>query len=120
MTNNNITYRQVGDYMIPNLTLPPEEANITLGKWGMLHKDFVLKNKPIEVNIMTAKGRFWKYLAEIDKQATEMFDLLVEQMRAADGVTEQLKSGNSTVWVQKMNNIQSRAREVVCKELIYV
>lgn len=120
MTNNNITYHQVGDYMIPNLTLPPEEASITLGKWGMLHKDFMLKNKPVQVTIMTSEDRFWQHLAEVDKQATEMFDLLVEQMRAAEGVTEQLKSDNSTVWVQKMNNIQSRAREVVCKELIYV
>lgn len=117
---NNITYRQVGDYMIPNLTLPPEEANITLGKWGMLHKDFMLKNKPIEVTIMTAEGRFWQYLSGIDKQATEMFDLLVEQMKQAEGVSEQLKAENQLEWVQKMNNIQARAREIVCKELIYV
>ncbi len=120
MTNNNITYRQVGDYMIPNLTLPPEEANITLGNFGMLHKDFMLKNKPIEVTIMTAEGRFWQYLAEVNKQATEMFDLLVEQMKVVECVTERLKIDDQMLWVQKMNNIQSRAREVVCKKLIYV
>lgn len=120
MSNNNITYRQVGDYMIPNLTLPPEEANITLGKWGMLHKDFMLKHKPIEVTIMTAEDRFWQYLAEIDKQATEMFDLLVEQMKRVEGVTEQLKADDQMLWVQKIMNIESRAREVVYKELIYV
>ena len=120
MSNNNITYRQVGDYMIPNLTLPPEEANITLGKFGMLHKDFMLKHKPIQATIMTAEGRFWQHLAEVDKQATEMFHLLVEQMKAVDGITERLKAENQMGWVQQMMNIESRAREVVCKELIYV
>ena len=118
--NNNITYRQVGDYMIPNLTLPAEEASITLGKQGMLHKDYMLNHKPIEVTIMTAEGRFWQYLAEIDKRATEMFDLLVEQMKQIEGVAEQLKTDDQMLWVQKMNNIQLRAREVVCRELIYV
>lgn len=117
---NNITYRQVGDYMIPNLTLPPEEANITLGKQGMLHKDYMLKHKPIQVTIMTAEDRFWQNLAEIDKQATEMFDILVEQMKEAEGVTEQLKTENQMLWVRRMSNIEARAREIICEELIYV
>lgn len=116
---NGGSYRQVGDYTIPNLTLPPEEANITLGKFGMLHKDFMLKHKPIQVTIMTAEGRFWQYLAEVDKQATEMFDLLVDQMKQGEGVTEKLKAEDQMLWVQKMNNIQNQAREIVCKELIY-
>ena len=116
---NNITYRQVGDYMIPNLTLPPEEANITLGKWGMLHKDFMLKNKPIEVTIMTTEGRFWQHLAEVDQQATEMFDLLVEQMKTAEGVTEQLKAEDQMLWVQRMMNIEARAIEIVINEIIH-
>lgn len=120
MSNNNITYRKVGDYMIPNLTLPPEEANITLGKFGMLHKDFMLKHKPFEVTIMTAEGRFWQYLAEIDKQAEDMFSRLVNDMAKTEGVTENLKAENQMLWVQRINNIQSRAREVVCKELTYV
>ena len=118
--NSKLEYRRVGDYMIPNLTLPPEEASITLGKWGMLHKDYMLKHKRVAVGILTAEGRFWQYLAEVNKQATEMFDLLVEQMKVGECVTEQLKIDDQMLWVQKMMSIESRAREVVCKELIYV
>lgn len=115
-----ITYRRVGDYMIPNLTLPPEEAKVRLGKWGMLHKDYMLKHKKVTVTIMTAEGRFWQYLAEIDKQAGEMFDTLVKQMKKAEDVTEQLKAKDQMEWVQRMMNIEACATEIVCKELIYV
>ncbi len=121
MENNvMLEYRRVGDYMIPNLTLPPEEAKVRLGKWGMLHKDYMLKNKKVTVTIMTAEGRFWQYLAEIDKQAQEMFDTLIEQMKKTEGVTEQIKAENQMLWVQKMNNIEARAREIVLNELIYI
>ena len=115
----NITYRQVNDYMIPNLTLPSEEAKVRLGKWGMLHKDYMLKNKKVTVAIMTAESRFWQYLVDVDKQATEMFNTLVEQMKIAEGVTEQLKAENQTVWVNHINNILSRASESVIAYLIY-
>lgn len=117
--NNSITYRRVGDYYIPNLILPPEEAKVRLGKWGMLHKDYLLKHKTVTVAIMTAEGRFWQYLAEIDKQAEELFSRLVSDMAKAEGVTEQLKAENQLEWVQKKMNIEARAREIVCKELIY-
>ena len=120
MIMEKITYREVNGYMIPNLILPPEEAKVRLGKWGILHKDYMLKNKKVTVTIMTAEGKFWQYLADIDKQATEMFDLLVEQMKEKEGITEQLKAQNQMLWVQKMSNIEVRAREIVNKELIYV
>lgn len=116
----NISYRRVGDYMIPNLTLPPEEIRITLGKWGMMHKDYMLKHKKVTVAIMTAEGRFWQYLAEIDKQAEEMFSRLISDMAKAEGVTEQLKAENQTEWVGKMNNIRNQAIEKINKEFIYV
>lgn len=114
-----ISYRQVGDYFIPNLILPPEEASVTLGKWGMMHKDYMLKNKKVTVAIMTAEGRFWWYLAEIDKQTEDMFSLLVSDMAKAEGVMERLKVENQMLWVQKMMNIEALAREIVIKELIY-
>ena len=120
MKTNNITYRRVGDYHIPNLALPPEEAKVCLGKWGMLHKDYMLKHKKTAVAIMTAEGRFWQYLAEVDKQASEMFDTLVEQMKEKEGITEQLKAENQMLWVQKMSNIEAWAREIVVKEIIYI
>lgn len=119
MKTNNISFRQVGDYNVPNLILPSEEANVRLGKWGMLHKDYMLKHKKVTVAIMTAEGRFWKYLAGIDKQATEMFDLLVEQMKVKEGVTEQLKEKNQLEWVRCMQNIETRARKIIEIDLIY-
>ena len=96
-TKNELTYRQVSDYLIPNLTLPPEEANIHLGKWGervpealkranrpsrrldMLHKDYLQKHKPVVFSTFLAQGKLWQYLADIDTQAQRMFDTLVEQ-----------------------------------------
>ena len=100
---NSINYRKVGDYLIPNLRLPPKEAKIRLGKWGMLHKDYMLKNKKVAVAIMTAEGKFWQYLADIDKQAEEMFSRLISDMAKTEGVTEELKSDNQMLWVERMN-----------------
>lgn len=118
MKTNNITYRQVGDYTIPNLALPPEEANICLGKWGMLHKDYLRKHKPVVFTTLLAQGKLWQYLAEIDSQTQEMFDLLVERMKECEGVTEQLKEDNQMEWICRMQNIEARAREIISKELI--
>lgn len=120
MKTNNITYRRVGDYNIPNLALPPEEAKVRLGKWGLLHKDYMLKHKKATVTIMTAEGRFWQYLAKVDKQAEEMFSRLVSEMANSEGVTKQLKAKNQMLWVQQMMTVEARAREFVAKEIIYM
>ena len=117
--NTNIQYRQVGDFNIPNFILPPEEANIRLGKWGMLHKDYLLKHKKAVFATLLAEGKLYQHCAEVEKQAQQMFDTIVEQMKETEGVTEQLKEGNQLEWVQRMGNIQQRAREIVCSELIY-
>ena len=115
-----ITYRQVGDYKIPNINLPSEQANIIIGKWGMLHKNYLEHNKRGIFMLMVTKCTLWPYLADIDRQANEMYDLLIEQMKEAEGVTEKLKEENQMEWVQRMGNIEARAREMVCNELIYV
>ena len=115
----NITYRQVGDFNIPNLILPPEEANITLGKWGMLHKDYLLKHKKVLFTTLLTQGKLYQYCSEVEKQAQQMFDSLVEQLKNAEGVTEQLKEENQMEWVCSMQNIEARAREIVTTELIY-
>ena len=117
--NTNIQYRRVGDFNIPNLTIPPEEANITLGKWGMLHKDYLLKHKKILFTTLLTQGKLYQHCAEIEKQADEMYDLLIEQMKEAEGVTEKLKEQDQWEWVQKMGNIQQRAGEVVSNEIIF-
>lgn len=119
MKTNNISYRCVGDYNIPNLTLPPEEANITLGKWGMLHKDYLLKYKKVLFATLLTEGKLYQHCAEVEKQAQQMFDTLVEQMKEREGITERLKEENQLEWVRRIQNIEARAREIICMELIY-
>ena len=116
----NITYRQVNDYMIPNLRLPPEESAIRLGKWGMLHKDYLQKHNPVLFATLLTQGELYQHCAEIDTQAQQMFTTLVEQMTKTEDITEQLKAHNQLEWVRRMNSIQERASEIVCNELIYV
>lgn len=114
-----ITYRQVGDYLIPNLILPPEEARVTLGKWGMMYKSYLEKHKKVLFSLLLGQGKLYQHCAEIEKQANDMYDILIEQMKESEGVTEDLKEQDQLKWVQIMENIQQRAREIVCKELIY-
>ena len=116
---NNITYRRVGDYNIPNLVLPPEEANITLGKWGMLYKDYLLKYKKAVFATLLAEGKLYQHCADVENQAQLMFDTLVVQMKELEGVTEQLKGDNQMEWVARMNNIRSRATKIVNHDIIY-
>ena len=112
--NTNIQYRQVGDFNIPNLILPPEEANIMLGKWGMLHKDYLLKKQKVVFATLLAEGKLWQYLADIDTQAQQMFDTLIGQMKKAEGITEQLKEENQMERVCRMENTEAMAREIIC------
>ena len=118
-TKTKITYRQVGDFKIPNIILPPEQANFIIGKCGMMHKNYLEHNKRGLFMLMVTKCTLWPYLADIDRQASEMYDLLIEQMKEAEGVTEELKEQDQFEWVQRMGNIQQRAREIVTTELIY-
>ena len=116
----NITYRQVNDYMIPNLTLPPEETAVRLGKWGMMYKDYLRKHNPVFFTTLLTQGILYQHCAGIDTQAQQMFNTLVSQMMKSENITEQLKSQNQLEWVHRMNSIQERANEIVCNELIYV
>ena len=114
----NITYRRVGDYKIPNIALPAE-ANKPLGAWGLKRKDYLMKHKRVQFNIMLMNGTLWNHLAEVDEQASDMFSRLVEQMKVNEGINEQLKEDNQMEWVARMNNIEARAREMVNNDLIY-
>ena len=117
--HNGGTYRQVGDFKIPNLTLPPEETTIKLGKWGMLHKDYLLKHKNILFATLLTQGKLYQHCAEVENQARAMFDMLVEQMKETEGISENLKYSNQMEWVCCMQNIEARAREDVYKKMIY-
>ena len=115
---NGGTYRTVGAYIIPNITLPAE-ASIPLGVWGLKRKDYLIKHKRVQFNIMLMTGTLWTHLAEVDKQASDMFSKIAEQMKVSEGITEQLKEQNQMEWVARMNNIEARVREIVYNELIY-
>ena len=115
---NGGSYRVVGDYKIPNITLPAE-ASKPIGLWGIKRKDYLMQHKRVQFNIMLMNGTLWTHLAEIDEQASDMFSRLVKQMKVNEGITEQLKEQNQMEWVARMNNIEARAREIVNHELIF-
>ena len=114
-----ISYTLHGDYYLPDLALPEEERGVEIGVWGQRHLRYIKKNrKVLYLNLLTS-GKLNGYLADIDKQAEEMFSRLVKQMAEREGVTEKLKVDNQMEWVGRMNNIRSRATEIVNADLIY-
>ena len=117
--SNKIQYRRVGDYLIPNLILPPEETAITLGKWGMMHKSYLEKHKKVFFSLLLSQGKLYQHCAEVENQARDMYDTLIEQMKESEGATEELKEQNQWEWIQRMANIEQRVKEIVCDNLIY-
>ena len=113
------TYTQVGDYFLPDLKLPETETQ-SIGIWGQRHKRYLKEHKRLFYSNLLTSGKLNSYLADIDRQAEEMFSRLVKQMAECEGVTEQLKAENQLEWVGKMNNIRSRAVEIIDVELICV
>ena len=112
------TYTQVGDYLLPNLKLPEEEQQ-PIGVWGQRHRRYLKEHRRATYATLLTSGKLNSYLADIDRQAEELFSRLVKQMAETEGVTEQLKAGNQMEWVRRMNNIRNRAMETVNSELIY-
>ena len=113
------TYIRVGDYFLPDLKLPETETQ-SIGIWGQRHKRYLKEHKRLFYSNLLTSGKLNSYLADIDKQAEKMFSRLVKQMAECEGVTEQLKAENQLEWVGKMNNIRSRAVEIIDVELICV
>ena len=113
------TYTQVGDYLLPDLKLPKEEKQANIGVWSMRHKRFLQENhRVLYVNLMTS-GKLVTYLDDIEQQATAMFLRLVKELAEKENVTEELKSTDMMLWVQKKNSIRNRATEIVNIEIIY-
>jgi len=110
-------YTLVGDYYIPNIALP--EENRPIGRWGRLHRNYLEKHRPILFNDLVLSGQLWTYLADLNEQAQERLSLIVEQMKASEGVTEELKAADQMVWVGAMNSIRNRAEEIILREMIY-
>ena len=112
------TYTQVGDYFLPNLELPEEEQQ-SIGVWGQRHRRYLKEHHRATYATLLTNGKLNSYLADIDRQAEKLFSRLVKQMAEAEDVTEQLKADNQMEWVGRMNNIRSRAMEIVNSELIH-
>lgn len=116
--SNGIWYELQGEYYLPCLTLPPEEEK-PIGIWGQRHKRYLKEHRKATYTTLLTSGKLNTYLAEIDQQAQERFERLVEDMKQAQGITEQLKADKPFEWVQRMNNVRSAVEEVINTELIY-
>ena len=114
-----IYYTLHGDYYLPDLKLPEPKNDRPRGKWGQLHLNYLKNHCKSTYYTYLMNGTLHDYLCDINDQAEDMFNILVEQMKEAESVTEQLKEENQMEWVGRMNNIQYRSSEIVCKELIY-
>ena len=113
----NIHYIRMGDYYIPDLTLPEEKRPI--GKWGRMHRDYLREHNPIQYNCLLLSGELWTYLADLNEQAQDRLERMIDQMKIVERVTEELKAADPMAWVQRMNNIRNRAEEIILRELVY-
>ena len=113
-----ITYTMQGDYLLPNLTLP-EQENREIGIWGQRHKRFLLNHHKVRYYNLLTSCKLTDYLADINEQAENMYQLLIKQLAEKEGVTEQLKAENLMLWIQQMNNIQNKVKEIVNTEIIF-
>ncbi len=113
------TYSQQGDYLIPDITLPKEE-NQPIDIWGQRHLRYLKQHRKIFYTNLLTSGKLNSHLAEIDKQAEELYFRLVKHFAKSEGVTEQLKADNPMEWVGRMGNIESRCREIVNSEVVFI
>ena len=115
---NGLWYELQGDYYIPCLILPAEKEQ-PIGLWGQRHLRYLKEYRRNTYTTLLISGRLNTYLADIDKQAQERMERLTEQMKRAQGITEQLKTENALEWTQRMNNIRACAKEIIEKEIIF-
>ena len=113
-----ISYALQGDYYLPDLVLPAEEQQ-PIGILGQRHLRHIKQNRRVLYTNLLTSGKLNSYLADINRQAEEMFSRLVKHMAEREAVTEQLKADNQMAWVGRMNNIRNRATEIVNTDLIY-
>ena len=118
ITENGIEYVLVGDYYIPDLKFP--EENRPIGKYGQMHREYLKEQCYGRYSSLLLTGKLWSYLEDLDEQAEERFTCIVDQMKAAEGVTEELKRKDAMLWVQRCNNIRNRAEVIVLNEMVYI
>ena len=112
-----LNYIRCGDYYIPDIRLPEETRPI--GRWGRLHRDYLEEHHPIRFNDLVLSGELWTYLADVNEQVQNRLELIIEQMKAAEGITEGMKEADQMAWVGAMNSIRHRAEEIVLREMVY-
>ncbi len=113
ITENGIDYILAGDYYIPDLKLP--EENRPIGRYGRLHREYLKQEHPARYSSLILTGKLWTYLADLNEQAEERLDLIIEQMKAAEGVTEELKARNQLEWVRKIKTFGFSAKSKLQK-----
>ena len=112
-----IPYKKVGDYYLPMFSYPA--ADRPIGRWGQMRRDYLKEHRPVYFSRLVLSGQFYIELAELDQQAQDRYELIIEQMKKAEGVTEELKSRDQMAWVGRMNNIAARVKEIVMEEIIF-
>ena len=119
ITENGITYTLHGEYYLPNIVLSSDD-NRPIGRWGRMHKKYLLENKPVIYNDLVVKDKLVSYLADLNEQTEERLESIVNDMKEQEGVTEALKASDQMEWIRRMNSIRSRAEEIILSELIFV
>lgn len=114
---NGRDYILAGDYYLPDLRLPEETRPI--GRWGRIYKDYLEQYHTARYNYLLLSGKLWTYLADLNEQARERMECMITQMKAAEGVTEELKARDSMAWVGAMSNIRNQVEEIILREMIY-
>ena len=117
--NSGGTYTQVGDYLLPNLSLPAEEKETNICVWAMRRKRYLKQNHKVRYYNLLTSGKLNPYLADIEQQAQQLFLRLVKDLAEKENVTEELKATDMMLWVRNMNNIRNRATEKVNADIIY-
>ena len=114
---NGLDYVRIGDYYFPVLRLPEETRPI--GRWGRMHREYLEQYYTARYSYLLLSGKLWTYLADLNEQAREQMECMITQMKAAEGVTEELKARDPMAWVGAMNGIRSRAEGIILREMIY-
>ena len=113
------TYRQEGDYLLPNLSLPPEPEDYQIGKYGRMRKRYLKEHRHALYSSLLLSGELDRHLAEIDQTCVERMERITADMAKAEGVTEALKAADQMEWIGRVNSIRNRAEEMVLSELVY-
>ena len=112
------SYSQQGDYLLPSLTLPDENQR-QIGVWGTRHRRYLKSSHRVLYYNLLTSGKLYNYLADVERQAENLFEQTIKSLAEQKQVTEKLKAENMILWVQKMNNIRNRATEIVNEQVIY-